>query len=147
MLASSTFCTTSMTVMTCPACPSVPSNRAPTSWTASYPVPPKRKYSPSSWWSRLPSASSCASARWFISSSKGFKNLWDGRLRQTGRCSQRRMRWLHWQRPGPQPEWIPQHLSRTLVMSELKKYLWKHNLSSLQLWQLNKNGLMTWKTT
>ena len=55
--ASSTSCTTSTMVTTCPACPSAPWSHAPTRWTATYPAPPRRRSSPSSWWCPLPSAS------------------------------------------------------------------------------------------
>lgn len=108
-LVSFTSSTTSTTVTTCPACPSAPWSRAPTRWTASYPGPPRRRSSLSSWWSRPPSASWCASARWSTSSASASTNSWRGRTRQRGSCLPRAMRWRLWLRRGQ--SWGPNHRS------------------------------------
>lgn len=128
-LASFTSSTTSTTVTTCPVCPSVPWSRAPTRWTASSHGPLRRRSSPSSWWSLLPSASWCASVRWSTSSASASVNSLGGRTRRRGNCLLRITRWHLWQHRGQSSSpnhlsgWIQQPLSKTSAPSLRSNHL------------------------
>lgn len=137
MPGSSTFCTTYTRAMICRACPSARWSRAQTPLTATYHAPLRSGSSPSSWLCPLLSASSCASARWFILSTSASRNLSGGKMNYRGSCLQRIMRWRRWQHPGQSSgpkhpsEWIPQPRCTISVTWRLRKNPFQKNESEM----------------
>lgn len=140
MLASSAYSTTSTAVTTCPVCPNAPWSRVRTRWTASYPVPQRKRSSPSSWWSPLLSAYSCVYVRFSISSANATRRRLWLRLQERGRCLPRVRKWRNWQNTGQSPEpkvdWIWQYLFRTSITQRLRRgYLRNDNRWQQQCWK------------